>query len=139
MDTWFTLFLLAGTILAAAFVAGILDWRSSRRRQLARPRSDADYFESIEDLEKAEVSQRVREYFIQWAARRGIPPRIDVEAYLSTAYHLDADALEDMIIDLLKATERSLRRFQDNPYYGRVRTLADLIMFIQSQPGKRSR
>jgi hypothetical protein len=48
---------------------------------------------------------------------------------------IDPDDLDDLLaIDMAERTRRDLREAEKNPYFGKVRTVRDLMMFLQAQP-----
>jgi hypothetical protein len=48
---------------------------------------------------------------------------------------IDEEDLEfDMLAEIAQRTKRSLENTENNPYYGKVRTVRDLVHFIDAQP-----
>lgn len=48
---------------------------------------------------------------------------------------IDADALDDeLAIDIAQRTGRTLHGTQNNPLFGNVKTVRDLVLFFQAQP-----
>ncbi len=47
---------------------------------------------------------------------------------------LDAEALEEIIEDAAKRSQRSLATAESNPFYGRVQTVGDMLGFLVAQP-----
>jgi hypothetical protein len=48
----------------------------------------------------------------------------------------DSDDVEDLLLDIAERSGRSLDKTENNPYYGKVRTVSDLVFFINAQPAK---
>jgi acyl carrier protein len=46
---------------------------------------------------------------------------------------IDSDDLEDLIVDVVERTGRSLDRAEHNPFFGKVRTVRDLVSFVDAQ------
>jgi len=46
---------------------------------------------------------------------------------------IDSDDLEDLIVDVAERTGRSLDRAEHNPFFGKVRTVRDLVSFVDAQ------
>lgn len=46
---------------------------------------------------------------------------------------IDSDDLEDLIVDVADRTGRSLDRAEHNPLFGKVRTVRDLVSFVDAQ------
>jgi hypothetical protein len=47
---------------------------------------------------------------------------------------LDVDDVDDLIVDVASRAGRSIEQSQRNPYYGEVRTVADVVLFVNAQP-----
>ena len=52
---------------------------------------------------------------------------------LSADFHLEADELDDLLQDIAARSGRSLEKTEDNPWYGSVHTVKDLVAFINAQ------
>lgn len=48
--------------------------------------------------------------------------------------HIDAEDVEDLIMDIARRSGHSIEKPEDNPYYGRVQTVRDLVLFLSAQP-----
>jgi hypothetical protein len=49
---------------------------------------------------------------------------------------IDPDDVEDLLLDIAERSGRSLDKTENNPYYGKVRAVSDLVFFINAQPAK---
>ncbi|WP_298401943.1 hypothetical protein [Janthinobacterium sp.] len=47
---------------------------------------------------------------------------------------LDVDDVEDLIVDVALRAGRSLEQTERNPYYGKVRTVSEVVLFVNAQP-----
>lgn len=47
---------------------------------------------------------------------------------------LDADDLDDLVVDMAQRARRSLADTSANPLFGKVTTVGDLVEFLQAQP-----
>jgi hypothetical protein len=47
---------------------------------------------------------------------------------------LDVDDVEDLIVDVALRAGRSLEQTERNPHYGKVRTVFDVVLFVNAQP-----
>lgn len=47
---------------------------------------------------------------------------------------LEPEDVEDLLVDVARRTGRSLDKTESNPYYGRVNSVKDLVLFINAQP-----
>lgn len=52
---------------------------------------------------------------------------------LSADFHLDADDVDDLLQEIAARSGRSLEKTADNPWYGSVHTVKDLVAFINAQ------
>lgn len=52
---------------------------------------------------------------------------------LSADFQLEADELDDLLQDIAARSGRSLEKTEDNPWYGSVHTVKDLVAFINAQ------
>ena len=52
---------------------------------------------------------------------------------LFSDFHLEADELDDLLQDIAARSGRSLEKTEDNPWYGSVHTVKDLVAFINAQ------
>lgn len=48
--------------------------------------------------------------------------------------HIDPDEVEDLIMDIAVRSGRSLDDTESNPFYGRIETVSDLVLFMNAQP-----
>jgi hypothetical protein len=51
-----------------------------------------------------------------------------------TDLRMDCDDVEDILRDIADRVGRSLDITENNPYYGKVETVSDLVLFINAQP-----
>jgi hypothetical protein len=47
---------------------------------------------------------------------------------------IDAEDVEDLILDIARRSGHSIEKPEDNPYHGSVLTVRDLVLFIDAQP-----
>ena len=48
--------------------------------------------------------------------------------------HIDSEDVEDLLLDIAGRSGRSLDKTEINPYYGKIHTVSDLVLFINAQP-----
>jgi len=46
----------------------------------------------------------------------------------------DEDPDMDLLVEILQRTDRSMEDTSSNPYFGKVKTVADLVYFVNAQP-----
>lgn len=67
------------------------------------------------------------------------PIPIKADDDLFELLEIDEEDLEfDMLAEIAQRTERSLENTESNPYYGKIRTVRDLVHFIDAQPRLKS-
>ena len=54
--------------------------------------------------------------------------------HLQHDLRLDADDLDDLVVDMAQRARRSLADTSANPLFGKVTTVGDLVEFLQAQP-----
>lgn len=47
---------------------------------------------------------------------------------------LDVDDVEDLLQDIARRSSRSLEKTEENPYFGQLNTVKDLVLFVNAQP-----
>lgn len=63
-----------------------------------------------------------------------VPVPLRVTDQLQRDLQLDADDLDDLIVDTAQRTSRSLAHTSANPLFGKVATVGDLVKFLNGQP-----
>lgn len=48
--------------------------------------------------------------------------------------HMDSDDIEDLLADIAARSGHSLDETEDNPFYGKINTVRNLVLFINAQP-----
>lgn len=48
--------------------------------------------------------------------------------------HFDSDDIDDLLVDVASRSGHSLDETGRNPFYGRVKTVRDLVLFVNAQP-----
>lgn len=48
--------------------------------------------------------------------------------------HMDSDDIDDLLVDIAARSGYSLDETERNPFYGKVNTVRDLVLFINAQP-----
>lgn len=60
---------------------------------------------------------------------------IKAEDDLTDVLEIDDEDLDmDLLVEILERTGRSMEGTPSNPYYGKVKTVADLVYFVNAQP-----
>lgn len=48
--------------------------------------------------------------------------------------HVDYDDIEDLLVDIAACSGHSLYETEKNPFYGKINTVRDLVLFVNAQP-----
>jgi len=48
--------------------------------------------------------------------------------------HIDSEDVEDLLVDIAARSGHSLAETESNPFYGKINTVSDLVLFINAQP-----
>jgi len=60
---------------------------------------------------------------------------IKAEDDLTGVLEIDEEDLDmDLLVEMLQRTGRSMDDAPSNPYYGKLKTVADLVYFVNAQP-----
>jgi hypothetical protein len=131
-----------GTSLAMAGLVGcgILEHyrHKARIRRLAESRAGESICEFARSFERHRVDTWiVRSVYERLQEYMGGSPAVPIRARdrLKHDLPIEVEDLEmDLIADMSKQTGRSLSNTSSNPYYAKVETVEDLVLFINAQP-----
>ncbi len=131
-------------VLTALFCAFLLARASTKRaedqlRRLAETREGQSICEFARDFDARSIDTWIiRAVYEQLQSHlRYAHPAFPVRASdrLKLDLHLDDDDLDmDIATEVEQRSGRSLGRTGENPYFGKVETVRDLVLFFQSQP-----
>jgi hypothetical protein len=48
--------------------------------------------------------------------------------------HIDSDDIEDLLIEIAARSGHALDETEKNPFYGKINTVRDLVLFVNAQP-----
>ena len=131
-----------GSVVICAIIAIVLALYDQRRlRLLSVQRQGEDIgtfarsFDRHSELFDPWVVRAVWEELQPYVAFRGgrmpLRPADDLDTFIC----IDPEDLEfDVLPTITKRARRSLENMEANPFYGRVETVEDLVMFIANQP-----
>lgn len=131
------------TISLAAIVAvtSVLMNRSSKQRleALAVGREDGSICTFARRFDATQIDtwviravyEQLQDYLASLYPRFPIRPEDRLYGELIS----DPDDLDlDLVVEIANRTGRSLKKFNQNPYHGKVTTVEDLVLFFNSQP-----
>jgi hypothetical protein len=129
-----------GVLLALSIWAHV-DLKRHRQRltQLAAGREGQSICEFARDFETRKVDtwiiRAVYEHLQEQLTYAHPAFPIRAAHRLKEDLQLDPDDVDlDVLVQVEQRTGRSLDQTRDNPYYGRVQTAGDLVLFFQAQP-----
>jgi hypothetical protein len=79
----------------------------------------------------------IRAVYEQLQAYLGSNPQVPIRATdrLREDIPIDVEDLEmDLVPEIAQQTSRGLNETKSNPYYGKVKTVGDLVLFFNVQP-----
>lgn len=131
-------------IVLLFFLAMAPLWARDRRRLRAMARARAG--ESICTFARAfprravdpRVVRAVYEEVQRWCTIPGEPLPLRATDRFEEDLRVDGDTLEDIVSDIAERSRRSPDRPRKNPYYGKVKTVGDLVYFLSHQPRARA-
>jgi hypothetical protein len=127
-------------LIVSLFGLSIVEHRrdTARLRVLAEARSGESICKFVRSFERKEIDTWVvRAVYEQLQQYLGgtIPVPIRATDRLTEDLPIDTEDLEmDLMVQIAQRTGRSLTRTTANPYYDRVRTIGDLVLFFNAQP-----
>ncbi|MBN8282942.1 hypothetical protein [Zoogloea sp.] len=127
-----------GPLVAAMAVGIILEKRRLRRLANAREGESICTFARSIGAKKLDthVVRAVYEELGKILGTSGskFPLRPTDQLYETSGLNLDPDDLDELLVAIAFRSQRSLENTESNPYYDKVKTVADLVQFVMAQP-----
>jgi hypothetical protein len=114
-------------------------WERRRRRRLAMSRSGESICSFVDSFDCRHtdtwILRAVYEELSRYLAVEGhpMPIRADDQCFEGDL-RIDREDLDDLAVDVAARSRRSMDEADRNPYYGKVRTVRDLVGFFEHQP-----
>lgn len=130
---------LYGIIGFVLFVALIMAIDHYRMRKIARGRGKSDICKYARSFDYRNVDTKImREVFCsvqEWAGKYDdfVFP-VQSEDSFESLYQMDPDDLDDIYFEVAEKLGISTEDAEQNPYYERVETVKDLVLFLNGQP-----
>ncbi len=110
-----------------------------RMRSIALSRSDSDICRYARSFDYRNVDTKImREVYNhvqEWAGKyEGIPFPVEPDDCFDEIYKMDADDLEDIYLDIAQKLGISTENPEVNPYWNKVTTVKNLVLFLHNQP-----
>jgi len=126
-------------ILAFCFYVSVINRREKRRFEGMCTTRDE---ESICTFARSFSTRHVDTWVIRAAHQeiqqltKSYIPAFPVRAsdLLLDDLHMDSDDIEDLLVDIAARSGHSLNETENNPFYGKINTVRDLVLFINAQP-----
>lgn len=108
-------------------------------RSIALTRSDSDICRYARSFDYRNVDtnimREVYNYVQEWAGKyEGIPFPVEADDCFDEIYKMDTDDLEDMYADIAQKLGISTENPEANPYWNKVTTVKNLVLFLHNQP-----
>ena len=135
---WTNSVAVGGSLLALGSLVAVLSRREALRlARMAQSRAG----ESICQFARSIDCRRVDTWVVRAVyeeLQRSLSAAVAVPLRLTDNLHsdlrLDADDLDDLVVDMAQRARRSLADTSANPLFGKVTTVGDLVEFLQAQP-----
>lgn len=130
-------FVAAAIFVGCAVLARVLHWREKRRHlAVAAQRADESICTFARGFDcRCTDTLVIRAVYDELQPLLGFPLR--ATDHLETDLRLDGEDLELDIAPMVAGrTGRSLKIIGDNPYFGKIKTVADLVGFFCQQPSQ---
>lgn len=108
-----------------------------RRRRLIESRRNQGICEFARSFPRGTdtwILRAVFEEFMIYLSVVGHPISVRRSDYWETDLGMDSEDLDDLVRDAALRAGRSMDTFEDNPLYGRIQTVGDLVEFLNQQP-----
>lgn len=110
-----------------------------RMRKIARKRGEPDicgYARSFDFRNTdTKIMREVYNSIQEWAGKYdGIPFPVQSSDSFESLYKMAPDDLDDIYFEVAEKLGISIEEAEKNPYYERVKTVKDLVLFLNSQP-----
>ena len=114
-----------------------------RLLKIARSRGKADicgYARSFDFRNtNTKIMRAVFNEIQDWAGRYdGAPFPVEADDSFESLYRMDPDDLDDIYYDIAEELGIGTHEPERNPYFNRVKTVKDLVLFLHEQPLKPS-
>ena len=123
-------------IVIASIVGGFLHRRAMRR--LSSARDGEGICEFSRSFERHQVDTWILRAVYEELSKffqdngYGLPLRADDR--LEEDFTMDSDDLDDIVADIAYRARRSLDDTEKNPFYGKIKSVRDLVNFLEHQP-----
>ena len=135
---WTSSVAVGGSLLALGSLVAVLSRREALRlARMAQSRAG----ESICQFARSIDCRRVDTWVVravyeelQRSLSLAMAVPLRMTDHLQRDLRLDADDLDDLVVDMAQRARRSLADTSANPLFGKVTTVGDLVEFLQAQP-----
>lgn len=127
-----------GSLLALGSLGAVLSRREALRlARMAQDRAGESICQFVRSIDCRRVDTWVvRAVYeeLQRSLSVAVAVPLRVTDHLQRDLRLDADDLDDLVVDMAQRARRSLADSSANPLFGKVTTVGELVEFLQAQP-----
>lgn len=130
--------LVIGPLIVLSFALSRLE--KQRLQRIADSRSEESICQFARSFDSRTVDTRIiRAVYEELSAyldsrASPFPLRASDQLLHRKGLNIDEDDLNDLVLIIAQRAGRSVENTQDNPFYGKVNTAADLVNFLAAQP-----
>ncbi len=128
-----------GIIGFVLFIAVLIVVDHCRMRKIARGRGKPDICKYARSFDfrntDTKIMREIYNSIQEWAGKYDdVPFPVQSEDSFEKLYQMDPDDLDDIYLEVAEKLGISTEEAEKNPYYERVETVKDLVLFLNSQP-----
>ena len=114
-------------------------WHHRRMRSIVLSRSNSDICRYARSFDYRNVDTKImREVYNhvqEWAGKyEGIPFPVEADDCFDAIYKMHSDDLDDIYLDIAQKLGISTENPKANPYWNKVTTVKNLVLFLHNQP-----
>ena len=113
--------------------------RNSKLKKLSEERSELSICEFARSFDRKVIDtwviRAVYEQIQEYVATSDYVLPIKADDDLEKTIEIDDEDLDmDILVEILQRTGRSMKDTESNPFFGKVKTVSDLVYFVNEQP-----
>ena len=129
-----------GVVVILSIVGGILDHRRLSRLAAERQGESICTFARSFDYRVIDtwIIRAVFEELQPWCKSGRLVMPLRAEDDLEGGLKIDLEDLDDLLLDIADRSRRSTEDCDRNPFFGKVKTVSDLVSFLMHQPSTKA-
>lgn len=128
---------LIGSIIFVLVVSTAINHRRMKKLTMGRGKPNICSYARSFDYRNVDTKIMREVYTVvqEWAGKYdGIPFPVKAEDSFEFLYRMDPDDLDDLYFEVAKKLGIETEHPEENPYYNKVETVKDLVLFLHNQP-----